>query len=336
MEQLEAADESVGAAGGANGLALGVGGGADDARAEGFGGGGGVGGEHEEGVGEMAQVAIQDGVQDLEGLRELPSADVVAGAFERAGEGVGAGGEDVQMQILEGVGAQAAHVIAGVVHERLAENQAAAGGEGARGAGEQGAAGFGGQFVEDVVDENDVEFFGVGGEIGEGIGIGAEGGAGPADAAEFGKQIVEAAQGGPGMVADGKGDGTGAEVVEEGPGGGAGARAEVEDAQGLRSFGEGGQFGEDERKAGVGLGGEEERVGGAGTGVAQVRGGGGAGGGRGFGGAGGGEAVGEADDVRPHPVEHVADRGGAGFGLGDLQPVGFEFDGIGGGHGDNN
>ena len=73
----------------------------------------------------------------------------------------------------------------------------------------------------------------------------------------------------------------------------------------------------------IGLGGEEEGVGGAGAGVAEIWNGGGR-----VGGAGDGEAVGEAHDVRTHAMEHVADSGGTGLGLGDLEPVGFEFDGI--------
>ena len=95
------------------------------------------------------------------------------------------------------------------------------------------------------------------------------------------------------------------------------------DAQGLRGFGEGGEFGEDVGEAGISLGREEKGVGGAGARVAEVR----SGGGR-VDGAGAGEAVGEADDVGQHAAEDVADGGGAGFGLGDLKPVGFEFDGI--------
>ena len=48
---------------------------------------------------------MEDGIKDLEGLGEFPRADIVAGAIEGAGEGVGAGGENVEMEIFDGVGA---------------------------------------------------------------------------------------------------------------------------------------------------------------------------------------------------------------------------------------
>ena len=214
MEELEPVDLAIGAAGGADGVPLGVGRGSDDACAEDVAGGRGVGGEDEEGVGEVPQVAVQDGIDDLEGLRELPGADIVARAVEGAGEGMGTGREKVQAQIFDGVGAQAAHIVAGIVPEGFAEDQASVGGEGARGAGKEGAPGFGGKFVEDVVEEDDVEFFGGGGEFAERGGGRAEGGVGPAGAAEGGEEIVEAAEGGAGVVPGGEGDGAGAEVVD--------------------------------------------------------------------------------------------------------------------------
>jgi len=327
VEELEAVGLSIGTACGAKRLAFGVGGGADDAGAKRSGGGKGGGAEDEEGVGEVAEIAVEGGIQDLERLGEFPGADVVAGAVEGAGEGVGAGGEDVEAEVGEGEGAQVAHVVAGIVDERFADDEASVGGEGAGGAGEEGAPEVGRKLIEDVMEEDDIEFSGGDGELLEGGGIGAEDGVGPAGLAERGEAVVEAAEGGAGAVADGEGDGAPAQVVEEGPRGGAGAAAEVENAQGLAGFGEGREFGEDKGEAGIGLGGEETRVGGAGAGIAAMVRGGGIG-------AGDGEAVGEASDVRHHAMEDIADGSAVGFGLGDLEPVCFEFSGVGeGGHG---
>ena len=200
------------------------------------------------------------------------------------------------------------------MNKGLANDEASAGCQGTGGAGEEGAAGFGGEFVEDVVEENDVELFGISGEFGEGRWIRAEGDFGPAGAAERSELIVKATQGGAGVIPRGEGDRTRAEVIEKGPRSGAGARAEVKNAQGNWGFGEGGEFGENVRKAGIGLGRKKEGIGGAGSGIAKV--GGRSGGG--IGGAGRSETVGEAYNVGEHPVQNVTGGGGVGFGAGDV------------------
>ena len=236
---------------------------------------------------------------------------------------VGAGGEDVQPEVGEGVGAQVAHEVAFVADEGFAEDEAAVGGEGAGGAGKKRTARIGQKFIENVVEEDDVVFVRAGCEFSEGRAVRAEEGFGPARVAEAGKQIVQATERGAGAVPGGERDGAAAEVVEEGPRRGAGAGAEVEDAQGVGGFGEGREFGEDMGDTGMGLGREEQRVGGAGAGIAEIRRGVGV-----FGGARDSEAVGEADDVGEHAAEDVAGGGAAGFGLGDAEPEGFEFGGI--------
>ena len=321
VKKLNSMRLAIGAAGGTNGLSFGVSGGADDACAKESGGGLGFGGEDEQGVGEVAKVTMEDRVENLEGLGEFPGADIVAGAIEGTGKGVGAGSENVKVEIFDGVGAQAAHVVAGIVNKGLADDQASAGCQGARGAREERSAGFRGELVEDVVEENDVELFGIGGEFFEGRGICAEGDFGPAGAAERGKLIMKTAQGGAGVIPSGESDGARAEVIEKSPRSGAGACAEVEDAQGDWAFGKGGEFRENVGKAGIGLGSKEEGIGGAGARIAKI----GRGSGGCIGGAGCGEAIREANDVGQHSMQNVAGGGGVGFGAGNGQPVGFEF-----------
>ena len=120
VEELEAVDLAVGTATGAEGLAFGVRGRAHDAGAERRRGRRGFGRKNEQSVGEMAQIAVERGVQDLEALGEFPGADVVAGFAERAGLLVRARGEDVQLEVGERVGAQLAHGIAFVADQRAA------------------------------------------------------------------------------------------------------------------------------------------------------------------------------------------------------------------------
>lgn len=231
MEELEALNFSIRAASGEDGLALGVRGGAHHPDVEGVGGGGGRRGEDEEGKGEMVQIAMEGSIENLEGLGGFPSAHIVAGASEGAGEGVRARSEEVEVEVVQGIGAQVAHVVACLVSEGLAEDEASAWIEGAGGAGEQESPVRGGEFVEDVMEEDDVEFFGGGGKFFEWCGVGAEGGFGPAGGAEIGEEVVQAPEGGARVVAGGKSDGAfSAEVVEKCPSGGACAATEVEDA----------------------------------------------------------------------------------------------------------
>ena len=322
MEQLEPVNLPIGAAGGAKRLALGVGRGTDEPDAEPLRRGGGRR-KRQECESEMAEIAVQGVVEDLEGARKFPGADVMAGFTEGAGEFVGAGGEDVQVEIGEGVGAQVPQVIAGIAQQRLADNEASPGRERTGGSAQQSAASVGREFVEDIVQEDDVEFFLAGGEVLQRGAVGAQGGFGPAGGAERGKTIVQAAERGAGTVAGVHGDGAAAEVVEEGPGGGAGAGAEIEHTERLRSFGKGREFSQDMGKARVGLRCEVEGIGDTVASVAEVVTG-------GLGGrAGGGEAVGEAADVGQEPLQGVAVGDGPGFGLRGLQPVRFEFGRIG-------
>ena len=103
---------------------------------------------------------MERGVENLEGLGWFPGADIVARAVKRADEGMGTGGQDVQAEIVDGVGAQLAHVVADIVAEGFAENESPPGVEGAGGAGKKQASRRSGELVEDIVEENHIEFFG--------------------------------------------------------------------------------------------------------------------------------------------------------------------------------
>ena len=231
--------------------------------------------------------------------------------------------QHMQAEVAEGVGAQVAQVVAGRVLEGFARDQPAAGGQRPRGAAEQFAAGGGGEFVQDVVQQDQVVFLLRRHEFRERGAMRAQDGFRPAGLAQRGKELMQAAQGGPGMVPRGEHGRAGPEVVEQRPGGGAGAGAEIEDAQRPGRGRERRQFGQDVGQARVGLGGEVERIGQAGAGVAQIR-------RAGCGGVrpGRGEAVGEPGDVGEQAVDHVAGGFRAGFGPGHLQPLRFEFGGI--------
>lgn len=128
VQELQPMDVAVGTARRTHSLALGLGGRTDNAAADGLRRRPRRGrGEHQEGIRQMAKVALQGGIEDLERLGNLPGPHVVAGTFQRAGELVGTGRQQVQAEFAEGEGTEFPHVVAGFVTQRFAQDEASAG-----------------------------------------------------------------------------------------------------------------------------------------------------------------------------------------------------------------
>jgi hypothetical protein len=334
VEDAEEGGRSVGEADGDFGAAFEVVGGGDGPGRAGWAEGSGVGrmgaAEGEEGVVEAADVAVEGRGEDLERPGEGPGTDGMAGFGKGAGAGVGTGGEEGHGgKVFDGPRAEVAEPVAFSMEKGVAEDEPSAGGDDAGGRGEDVSAGGGREFVEDVVEGDDVGGCGREGGVGgvEGRRVGAEGRRRPTGGAEGGEDVAEESEGGTRVVLGGGADcrwrdvcgPSAGEPIEEGEEVAASTGPQREETEGRR---EGGGREEGEREgledlggAGVGLGGEVEGVGEGFAGGAEVGGGGG-----GRGGAGGGEAVGQTSDVGKQPVEGVAVGGGAGLGPGHVEP----------------
>ncbi len=280
--------------------------------------------QNQRGKGQIAQVAPQSGIHNLQTAGQHPGADVVAGFGQRAGLLVRTGRENVQFQFREREGAQIAQIIASGAQQRLGDNHPPAGGQGARGAQEQFPTRRGGQFVEDIVNQNDIGAGGLRQIILQRRATGAQLRLRPAGAFLRREKVVHGAQRGSRVVARVQHNGPRAEIIQHGPRCRASAAAEVQNPQrGCAGGRKRRQFGKNVRQACVGLRGEIKRISRAITGVAQIQ-----RGCFGFAGAVERKAVGQPLNVRQHAPQGVAVGQAFGFLARHRQPVGFQFGGI--------
>lgn len=184
VEESQGVELGIGGAYGDLGVAFLVlcGGGGPCGR--GAGGGGGVL-EGKPGVGEVAEVAAEGDVQDLQGARESPRAYGVAGLGKRTGGQMRTGGAQGQRgKGIDGPSPEVAVGIAFGTEQGVAKNEPSTGCQGAGRFGKELAPLGGGKFVEEIVDGKNVHGLARGiEEGGKGLGACAQGGPRPAGGA---------------------------------------------------------------------------------------------------------------------------------------------------------